>query len=329
MTPLVQAFGVSKTFPGRGAFHRGPSVQAVHGVDAAVGRGEAVGVVGESGSGKSTLGRLLLGLMPASEGQVLFEGLPLGRPASPRWRALRRRMQVVFQDPYGSLDPRRRVGAQISDGMRLHGPTDPVARAERLHDLLSLVGLDPSHAARFPHEFSGGQRQRIGIARALAPEPVSALDVSIQAQIVQLLARLRQELGLAMLFISHDLLVVRQLCDRVLVMYLGGIVEEGPAADVFERPAHPYTRALLSATPRIDPVARAARIVLAGDPPSPVNPPSGCAFHTRCPHVVAACAAVVPPLAPVPAATDDRHRAACIRAPELASNDAIRPAMRR
>ena len=326
MTPLVQALGVSKAYPGRGAFRRGPPVHAVRGVDAFVSRGEAVGLVGESGSGKSTLGRLLLGLTPVSEGQVLFDDAPIGRPASPGWRALRRRMQIVFQDPFGSLDPRRRVGAQIGDGMRLHGPASLAARDARLHELLTLVGLEASHAARFPHEFSGGQRQRIGIARALAPgpdflvadEPVSALDVSIQAQIIQLLARLRRELGLAMLFISHDLLVVRQLCDRVLVMYLGRIVEEGRAADIFERAAHPYTRALLSATPRIDPSARAARILLAGDPPSPSSPPSGCVFRTRCPHAVAACAATVPPLAPAPGAASAEHRAACIRAAELA-----------
>ena len=326
--PLVQAFGVSKTYPGggmfgRGMFGSGAPIQAVHAVDAAVARGEALGVVGESGSGKSTLGRMLLGLIPVTEGRVLFDGAPIGPPASPGWRALRRRMQIVFQDPFGSLDPRRRVGAQITDGMQLHGPADPAARAARLHHLLASVGLDPAHAARFPHEFSGGQRQRIGIARALAPapdflvadEPVSALDVSIQAQIVQVLAGLRRELGLAMLFISHDLLVVRHLCDRVMVMYLGRVVEEGDVAEMFARPAHPYTRALLSATPRIDPAARTARILLAGDPPSPADPPSGCVFRTRCPCAAAACAATVPPLRPRPA--HPTHRVACIRADEL------------
>ena len=325
--PLVEALSVSKSFPGRGTFRRGPTVHAVRAVDVAVGRGEAVGVVGESGSGKSTLGRLLLGLTTASEGRVLFDGVPLARPASPGWRALRRRMQIVFQDPFGSLDPRRRVGPQIGDGMRLHGVRDRVARAERLAALLALVGLDPSHASRFPHEFSGGQRQRVGIARALAPapdflvadEPVSALDVSIQAQIIQLLARLRRELGMAMLFISHDLLVVRQLCDRVLVLYLGRIVEEGPAANVFERPAHPYTRALLSATPRLHAASRTTRILLPGDPPNPAHPPSGCVFRTRCAYVVDACAATVPPLTPAPWTLDPTHRAACIRAAELAT----------
>ena len=310
---LVEARGVSKTFGGR--------VRAVREVDVSIARGEVLGVVGESGSGKSTLGRLLLGLIPASEGEVRFDGAPIGRPASRPWRALRRRMQIVFQDPYGSLDPRRRVGAQIVDGMALHG-VPAGARPARLHELLAAVGLDPAHAARFPHEFSGGQRQRISIARALAPgpdflvadEPVSALDVSIQAQIVRLLADLRRDLGLAMLFISHDLLVVRHLCDRVMVMYLGRIMEEGDAAEVFARPSHPYTRALLSATPRMNAANRARRILLAGEPPSPSDPPSGCVFRTRCLHAIAACGEGVPALRELRPGL----RVACIRAEELA-----------
>jgi oligopeptide/dipeptide ABC transporter ATP-binding protein len=320
--PLVEAEGVAKTFAGRGLFRRLPAVQALRGVDLAIDRGEALGVVGESGSGKSTLGRLLLGLMAASAGRVRFDGMPLPASGGREWRALRGRMQIVFQDPYGSLDPRRRVGAQIADGMVIHGPTSSAERADRLSALLLQVGLEPAHAARFPHEFSGGQRQRIGIARALATapnflvadEPVSALDVSIQAQILQLLARLRRELGLAMLFISHDLLVVRQLCERVMVMYLGRVMEEGDAAGVFAAPAHPYTRALLSATPRLDPAARTRRILLAGDPPSPSDPPSGCVFRTRCAHAIAACAQTVPALRPFGAG----RRVACLRAEELA-----------
>ncbi len=318
--PLVEAVGVSKVFPGRGTFRRGPPVQAVRDVSLFVGRGEAVGLVGESGSGKSTLGRMLLGLMPPSNGTIRFDGnsLPLSGAA---WRRMRQRMQIVFQDPYASLDPRRRIGPQIDDAMRIHG-TSPAGARSRTQFLLAEVGLDPSHAGRFPHEFSGGQRQRIGIARALASgpdflvadEPVSALDVSIQAQIIQLLAGLRARLGLAMVFISHDLLVVRHLCDRVVVLYLGRVMEEGAAEAVFARPAHPYTRALLSATPRLRADERAERILLAGDPPSPSAPPSGCVFRTRCAHALPACAEAVPPLRAV---NNGSHRVACIRADEL------------
>ncbi len=319
--PLIEASGVSKVFPGRGVFRRGRPVQAVRAVDLAIGRGEAVGVVGESGSGKSTLGRLLLGLIPASEGQIRFDGEPIEGGSRSAWRRLRRRMQIVFQDPFGSLDPRRRVGAQIADGLAIHGLVAAAERPARVDALLRQVGLEPAHARRFPHEFSGGQRQRIGIARALAAEPdflvadepVSALDVSIQAQILALLDDLRLRLGLTLLFISHDLHVVRHLCDRVVVMYLGRVMEEGPVRAVFEAPAHPYTRALLSATPRLDPARRAQRILLPGDPPSPSDPPSGCVFRTRCAHARPACAETVPPL--------ERHRAgtrvACIRRDEL------------
>ncbi len=320
--PLLEAAGLSKTFAARGLFRRGPAVQAVRRVDVAVGRGETVGVVGESGSGKSTLGRLLLGLLPASEGTIRFDGRRLDEATRAEWRRLRRRMQIVFQDPYGSLDPRRRVGAQIADGLAIHGLVPTAERPGRVAELLRQVGLDPVHAQRFPHEFSGGQRQRIGIARALATapdflvadEPVSALDVSVQAQVVALLGDLRHRLGLAMLFISHDLLVVRHLCDRVLVMYLGRVMEEGPAETVFRTPAHPYTRALLSATPRLDPARRAKRILLPGDPPSPSNPPSGCVFRTRCLHAADACAGTVPDLRPF----GEGRRVACIRAEEIA-----------
>jgi peptide/nickel transport system ATP-binding protein len=319
---LVEAIELSKTFGTRGLFGRGRPVQAVREVDIAVARGEAVGVVGESGSGKSTLGRLLLGLIDPSAGRIRFDGTSLSGLGSRDRRRLRRRMQIVFQDPYGSLDPRRRVGAQIADGIAIHRLAPSSEIQSRVAELLNQVGLDPAYARRFPHEFSGGQRQRIGIARALATdpdflvadEPVSALDVSVQAQILDLMDDLRRRLGLALLFISHDLPVVRHLCDRVVVMYLGRIMEQGPAESVFHAPAHPYTRALLSATPRLDPARRARRILLPGDPPSPSDPPSGCVFRTRCAHAIAACADAVPP----PLTLGPGHEVRCIRAAELA-----------
>ncbi|MBL8690218.1 MAG: ATP-binding cassette domain-containing protein [Rhodospirillaceae bacterium] len=320
--PLIEATGLSKTFTSRGVFKRGRAVQAVRQVDVALAGGEAVGVVGESGSGKSTLGRLMLGLLPATEGTVRFDGRTLDKIPRAEWRTLRRRMQIVFQDPYGSLDPRRRVGAQIADGLAIHGLVPAGEQGRRVGELLTMVGLDPLQAKRFPHEFSGGQRQRVGIARALATspdflvadEPVSSLDVSIQAQILQLLGELRRDLKLALLFISHDLPVVRHLCDRVVVMYLGRVMEEGPAERVFAEPAHPYTRALISATPRLDPGKRTKRILLPGDPPSPSDPPSGCVFRTRCAHAIEACAGAVPALR----AFGEARRVACIRAEEIA-----------
>ena len=320
--PLIEARGLSKIFTAGGVFKRGRAVQAVRDVDVGLAAGESVGVVGESGSGKSTLGRLMLGLLPATEGTVRFDGRPLDRISRAEWRTLRRRMQIVFQDPYGSLDPRRRVGAQIADGLAIHGLVPAGERDRRVGEILTMVGLDPLQASRFPHEFSGGQRQRIGIARALATgpdflvadEPVSSLDVSIQAQILELLGRLRRDLGLALLFISHDLPVVRHLCDRVVVMYLGRVMEEGPAERIFAEPAHPYTRALISATPRLDPARRARRILLPGDPPSPSDPPSGCVFRTRCAHAIEACAQQVPQLRPF----GEARRVACIRAEEIA-----------
>ncbi|CAN1496268.1 AppF ABC-type oligopeptide transport system, ATPase component [Rhabdaerophilaceae bacterium] len=315
--PLVDAEGVSAIFRSRGFFRPGPGLTAVNRVSLTIMRSEAVGVVGESGSGKSTLGRLLLGLLAANEGRVRFDGSALDSLARPDWLRLRQRAQIVFQDPYSSLDPRRRVGSQITDGLAIHGLANSKERTNRARELLALVGLDAAHAERFPHEFSGGQRQRIGIARAIATrpdflvldEPVSSLDVSIQAQILDLLAKLRAELGLAFLFISHDLPVVQHLCDRVVVMYLGRIMEQGPAKAVFEAPAHPYTRALLSATPRIHAAARRTRITLPGDPPSPTHPPTGCVFRTRCQHAEDACSRTVPPLQPVGLS----HLAACLR----------------
>ena len=315
---LVRAEGVSRRFHARGGgwFGRGGDVLAVRDVELTIGRGEAVGVVGESGCGKTTLGRLLLNLLPPSSGRVLFDGQDLGAVGSRAMRGLRRRMQLIFQDPYASLDPRRTVGAQIADGLIVHGLADARAARERAAALLVQVGLATEHLDRLPHAFSGGQRHRIAIARALAPgpdfvvadEPVSALDVSVQAQVVNLLADLRVELGLALLFISHDLHVVRHLSDRVVVMYLGRIVESGPTDRVFRTPGHPYTRALLAATPSIA-RASATRAPLAGELPDPAAPPSGCVFRTRCPYAIADCAAAVP----LPRTLGPGHVAACIR----------------
>ena len=302
--PLLVAEGVTRRFGARGLFTRARPVQAVTDVSLSLGRGETVGLVGESGSGKSTLGRMLLGLLPPSEGQVWFDGVDLARATPAERRVLRRRMQIVFQDPHSSLDPRRTIGAQIADGPTIHALVPPAERRAQVEALLGQVGLAPMHADRYPHEFSGGQRQRIGIARALATkpkllvadEPVSALDVSVQAQVLALLADLRSRFGLALLFISHDLAVVRSLCDRVVVLYLGRVMESGPVAQVLEAPRHPYTQALLSAAPSLEASRRRTRILLQGDPPSPSAPPSGCVFRTRCPVAMPACAETVPAL---------------------------------
>ncbi len=315
MTPLINATGLTKRFPTGGWFVRG-ALQAVTDVSLAIAPGETLGLVGESGSGKSTVGRLLLGLLPVTAGSVEFDGQDLTYATPSELRALRRRMQLVFQDPYGSLDPRRTVGAQITDAISIHNLLPPPQRRARVIELLEQVGLTADHAARHPHQFSGGQRQRVGIARALATgpdflvadEPVSALDVSVQAQVLALLADLRARLGLAMLFISHDLPVVRHLADRVAVMYLGRIMEEGPVADVFATPRHPYTQALLSAAPSLHPERRRTRLLLQGEPPSPANPPSGCVFRTRCPIAGPICAGEIPAL------TGADHRVACLMA---------------
>jgi len=314
---LVRAENLTRRFATGGFFRRGRPLQAVTKLSLSIAAGEAVGLVGESGSGKSTVGRLLLGLLPASEGRAMFDGIDLAAANPGKLRKLRRRMQLVFQDPYGSLDPRRTVGAQIGDALQIHDIVPPPLRKPRVAELLEQVGLAGEHAQRYPHQFSGGQRQRIGIARALAAgpdflvadEPVSALDVSVQAQVLSLLADLRTRLGLAMLFISHDLPVVRHLCDRVAVMYLGRVMEEGPVAAVFARPLHPYTQALLSAAPSLQAHRRRVRILLRGEPPSPADPPSGCVFRTRCPHALRACAEAVPFLRE----REPGHRAACIR----------------
>jgi len=317
--PLLDVADLSVHFP----VHRGPlrrhagTVRAVDGVSLRVFPGETLALVGESGCGKSTLGRAVLRLQPATAAHLRFEGQDLLRLGHTAMKAARRRMRMVFQDPHASLNPRLRAGEIIGEAFTIHG----CSRAEReagIAELLELVGLGPEHAARFPHEFSGGQRQRLGIARALAlhpsfvvcDEPVSALDVSVQAQIVNLLMELQERLGLAYLFISHDLHLVEFIADRVAVMYLGRIVETAPAAALFAAPLHPYTRALLAASPSIDPDRREAYVAVEGELPSPLNPPTGCAFHPRCPMAVDRCRAEMPPLR----VFADGHEARCWRA---------------
>ncbi|KKC33923.1 ABC transporter ATP-binding protein [Devosia psychrophila] len=320
--PLLQVNDLKVHFPvGKTLFKPGVTVKAVDGVSFSVARGEVLGLVGESGSGKTTLGRSVLRLIEPTDGSVRFNGEEVVGMPPAQLKALRGQMQIIFQDPYASLNPRMSVGQTIGEALLLHHIGTRKDRAERVGDILEKVGLPRAASARFPHEFSGGQRQRIGIARALAvnpqfivaDEPVSALDVSIQAQIINLLQDLRQELGLSILFIGHDLSVIEFLCDRVVVMYLGKIMETATAADLYANPRHPYTRALLDAAPVPDPRARRQRITLKGDLPSPINPPSGCVFRTRCPFAIEACAAVVPSLDPV----GEQHAVACIRAGEL------------
>jgi oligopeptide/dipeptide ABC transporter ATP-binding protein len=317
MTALVEARALTKRFPvGRTLLGRPRGwVHAVTDVDLVLEAGETVGLVGESGCGKSTLGRLLLRLIEPTSGRVAFEGRPLDALDRRELRRLRRSMQIVFQDPYGSLNPRMRVDAIVGEGLLIHRIGTRAERRARVQELLELVGLAPETATRYPHEFSGGQRQRIGIARALAlgpkfivaDEAVSALDVSIQAQILNLLQDLRERFRLTLLFISHDLRVVEHLADRVAIMYLGRIVEQGPRAAVYGNPHHPYTRALLSAVPVPDPTRKAVRQELPGEPPSPVSPPPGCAFHPRCPFATAQCRVEVPPLE----TGRDGHAVAC------------------
>ena len=313
MTSLLRAEHLVKHFPVHAGWRRTGAVHAVDDVSFTLDAGETLALVGESGCGKSTTGRLVLRLIEATSGEVWFEGRELFALPEREMRRLRGSLQIVFQDPYGSLNPRMTIGQMLDEPLALHGKAQS-RRPERIAEILSLVGLRPDHARRYPHEFSGGQRQRIGIARALAAEPrlivcdepVSALDVSIQAQVVNLLQDLQQRLGLAYLFIAHDLAVVKHIATRVAVMYLGRIVEITDTARLFGEPRHPYTQALLSAIPVPEPRLERTRIVLQGDVPSPVDPPSGCRFRTRCPYARELCAEVTPPLT-----SHDGHDVAC------------------
>lgn len=308
--PLLEVRGLTMHFPiteGIVLSRKIGEVKAVDGIDFAINRGETLGLVGESGCGKTTTGRCILRLERPTSGQILFEGQDLAHLERKDLTALRRRMQVIFQDPYSSLNPRMKVGDIIAEPIKVHGvEPDAKKREARVRELLSICGLDPKFADRYPHEMSGGQRQRVGIARALALNPefivcdeaVSALDVSIQAQVINLLEDLRERFGLTYLFIAHDLSVVRHLCQRVAVMYLGRIVELAPSDELFDNPLHPYTQALLSAVPIPDPRVEAGRQFRPpkGEVPSPINPPSGCVFHPRCPAAVESCKKVRPSL---------------------------------
>ncbi|HET7414022.1 MAG TPA: oligopeptide/dipeptide ABC transporter ATP-binding protein [Pararhizobium sp.] len=310
---LIRIEGLSKVFPSAHG-----DVKALTDVSFAIRRGSLLGLVGESGSGKTTLGRCLLRLVEPTGGKVVFDGTDITTLDARRLKAMRKRMQIIFQDPFSSLNPRMRVRQIIGEALTAHGiGLNRRKREEIIASLLEEVGLSADHMGRYPHEFSGGQRQRIGIARALAVEPefivadesVSALDVSVQAQILNLLQDLRDRRGLTILFIAHDLSVVEYLCDEIVVLYLGRVVETGPSEAVYEKPAHPYTRALLSAIPSIEPDAAHSRQILKGDIPSPLSPPSGCVFRTRCPHAIERCGEAIPP----PIDVGQRHQAACIR----------------
>jgi len=324
-SPLLAVQDLRKHFPVRkGLFAREvASVKAVDGVSLHLAAGETLGLVGESGCGKTTVGRSILRLIEPTGGSVRFDGQDVLAAGRDELRAMRRHMQIIFQDPYASLNPRMSVADIVGEGLRVHGLVKGrAALQDAVRELLVKVRLDPTYVNRYPHEFSGGQRQRIGIARALSLRPkfivcdeaVSALDVSIQAQVINLLMDLRDEFGLSYLFVAHDLSVVRHISHRVAVMYLGRIVETGSTADIFARPKHPYTNALLSAVPVADPKRRKQRIILRGDVPSPKHPPAGCAFHTRCPAVMDACRSEVPPLRDV----GDGHSYACHLPPERA-----------
>ncbi|TPW29203.1 dipeptide ABC transporter ATP-binding protein [Martelella alba] len=293
MTTLLEVDNVTMNFVVRGGLLQGVKgeVKAVNNVSLSIEKGRTLGVVGESGCGKSTLARIVVGLFPPSEGEIRFDGRQIAGASGPSDVDVSKRIQIIFQDPYSSLDPRQPIGNSIAEGLVIHGIGDRQSRRKAVLDILQLVGLPPQAADRYPHEFSGGQRQRIGIARALilepefvvCDEPTSALDVSVQAQILNLLKRLKSQLDLTLMFISHNLAVVQYIADDVLVMYLGSAVEMAPSETLFSNPRHPYTRALLSATPIADPDRRGERIKLSGELPSPLNPPTGCPFHPRCP----------------------------------------------
>jgi len=309
MSHLLEVTGLTKHFPVRGGWlgRRVGVIRAVDGVDFTVDRGATLGLVGESGCGKTTTGRMVARLLEPTGGRIVFDGEDITHLNRRELRGLRQRLQVIFQDPYSSLNPRQTVGRIVAMPLVVNGIKPPGGIKARVQELLELVGLNPEHYNRYPHEFSGGQRQRIGIARALAvepslvvaDEPVSALDVSIQAQIINLMRRLQRDLNLAFVFIAHDLAVVRHFCQRIAVMYLGRIVEIGDRDAIYATPAHPYTKALLSAAPDVHGEAR-ERIRLEGDVPTPLNPPSGCRFRTRCWKAVARCAEEEPPLRTVP-----------------------------
>ena len=329
--PLLEVIDLQKHYPVRRGIVFGKTigvVRAVDGISFQLFRGETLALVGESGCGKSTTARLALRLIEPTGGIVKFEGADITSLSGEALRALRRQMQIVFQDPFASLNPRMTVGQILEEPLRVHDIGDHAARAERVKTLLGLVGLAAYHAERYPHEFSGGQRQRIGIARALAvepslivcDEPVSALDVSIQAQVVNLLRDLQRRMGLSYLFIAHDLAVVKHVADRVAVMYLGQIVEIAPKEALFAAPRHPYTRTLMAAIPRPDPHRDRHREIPGGDMSSPMNPPSGCRFHTRCPFAIDRCRTEMPALRALAAG----HFAACHRAEELPPPDAER-----
>ncbi len=325
--PLLSTHGLVKHYDLRRGLRRfvakagDHTVRALDGVSLEIRKGETLGVIGESGCGKTTLGRTVLRLHEPTAGRVVFDGQDLAGLDKAALTAMRRRMQIIFQDPYASLNPRRTVEQIVGLGLEIHERQDAAARRERVARMLDRVGLPRSHLGRYPHQFSGGQRQRIGIARALVlnpdfvvcDEPVSALDVSIQAQIIALLAELKRELGLTFLFISHDLSVVAHVSDRVVVMYLGQIVEQGAARALLASPAHPYTQALLAAVPRVDAASRPARLPLTGDLPSPLRPPHGCRFHTRCPKAMPVCREQAPTVRDVAAG----HSVACHLYPEL------------